>query len=368
MLTGILEVDQATLMDLYKFTIRSSANLMTFGPAGIGKTEMAIQAVEQCGFEFKYLNLSVLEAPDLMGLPTINEKSGKSSYALPEGFPLRSESGKPKILLVDEIDKAKPELQNPMLELFQFRSINGTPLNFQAVLATGNLPDENAFSQPVSHALTNRCGVYKVRHAFEPWQQWAVNANVNSLVVGFLSRNQSYLLQETSSEDDTAYAKCSPRSWSLAAKDLDNCDRGASVEFQEMLVAGRCGTGAAAKFKVWLEHYRHIEPMIDALVRNGKHPPDNQELDRQIVCAIAGVDAIMELSRQTPNDAKGRAEQEQKVQKTVKNVSGWLMTLPSEICVAAIKSVLTLETMDKFKLVRIPEFMKVINKIRHAMK
>jgi hypothetical protein len=368
MLTGVMEVDQAETLNLYKFTIRRGGNMMVFGPAGTGKTEMALQACSELEYEFKYLNLSVLEAPELMGLPRIDEATNKVKYALQEGFPLKGERKKPVILVADEVDKAKPELQNPMLELFQFRSINGMKLDFHAVIATGNLPDENAFAQPVSHALTNRCGVYRMKHAFEPWREWAANSGINPLIVGFLSRNTNFLLQPPADGDDTAYAHPSPRAWAEASKDLDETSLDDPIEFQELLVAGRCGVGAATKFKVWLEHYRFIEPMIDALVTKGTHPNNDLTIDRQIVCAIAGVDAIASKCRAEAKDAKAKDEQVKQVLQTAKNVTGWLKGLPVDHQVAAVKSVMTMEIIQKFGLTKVPEFMEVINKIRTAMK
>jgi len=382
MLSGIYEVDQALLKKLIRHNIRRGANLLTFGAAGTGKTEMAIQACKEEGFDYVYLNLSVLEAPDLIGLPVIDENTKTSDYALPKMLPASlSESEKeelrkaekpvpkPVVLLVDEADKAKPELQNPMLELFQFRTMNGRRLDIHAVVATGNLPDEGAFSQPMSHALTNRCSCFKVSTAFEPWQEWAAGAGINPLVVGFLSRNQNLLLQKPPEGDDTAYCHPSPRAWTLAARDLDASDKSESVEFQELLVAGRVGTGAATKFKVWLVYYREIEPIIDKLVKTGEHPQfekDKATLDRIIVCAIAGVDAIMDVCRQSPKDGKNE-EHQNRIAKVVENVMGWVKTLPSEVCVGAMKSTFTMQVIQQHKLCKYPSFMEAFVKVRQGM-
>jgi len=371
MLTGIQEIDQETLMQMLRFYIKNGGNLMTFGPAGIGKTEMAMQACEAEEYEYIYLNLSVLEAPDLNGLPMIDESGDVpvSRYAPPAQFPVAGKStGKKKILLVDEADKAKPELQNPMLELFQFRSINGTKLDIHAVVATGNLPDENAFSQPMSHALMNRCGVYRVTHAYDPWQDWAVAASVNPLVVGFLSSNPEFLLQPPPEGDDTAYCHPSPRAWTLSARDIDAAPD-ADVNFQTLLVAARVGQPAAVKFRVWLEHYRFVEPMIRALVDEGKHPSlSNSTLDRIFVCAISGVEAIVRECRKTPTDPKAKEEQAKRVRKVTENVMNWIKDLPSEIQIGALKSTLTMKMIQENSLTTVKPFMDAYVKIRKVMK
>ena len=122
MLTGVHNIDQATLATLYRFSIESGGNIMIFGAAGCGKTEMAVQAAASKNREHVYLNLSVLEAPDLMGLPMIDPETKLSEYATPRFLPLKGSRPQGVVLIVDEIDKRKPELQNPMLELFQFRA------------------------------------------------------------------------------------------------------------------------------------------------------------------------------------------------------------------------------------------------------
>jgi hypothetical protein len=369
MLTGILELDQEDYAKMLRFNIRNGGNLLVLGAAGTGKTEMGMQACEEMGYEYRYLNLSVLEAPDLMGLPMINEETATTRYALPEMLPPRNDQDKPVVLLVDEADKAKPELQNPCLELFQFRSINGRQLNIHAVIATGNLPDENAFSQPMSHALTNRCQVFKLTHAFRPWQEWAVGASINPLIVAFLDKNQDKLLQPPPEGDDTAYCHPSPRAWTLAARDLDNTSSADGVEFQTSLVAGRVGHAAAVEFRVWLEHYRHIEPLIDALAKDGTKPDTGKmTIDRQLVCAIGSVRRIMDVCKAAPKDAGKKKTHQEKVHKVCANVMGWVKDLPPEFAIGALKSTLNMKVIQDFQLTKVKPFMDAYLGIRQAMK
>ncbi len=370
MLTGITEIEQDGLIEMTDFAIENGFNLMNFGDAGIGKTDIFLQ---RCGVAKRrgiYLNLSVIEAPDLMGLME-KTAEGKTRYCLPEKFrrigePLRpgeSADDGGDVLVVDELDKAKPELQNPMLELFQYRSINGEKLNIKTVLATGNLPDENAFSQPLSHALMNRCFIYRTTAAFDPWMKWAVENNVNPLVVGFLSRNSQHLLTKAAKEDETAYLHGTPRSWTNAASALDKAKDG-SVEFQERLVAGFVGTGLSNLFRVYLDHHRHIQPAIDALVNHGKHPDsgDLQSMDRLFVFGIASASAIM-LSAQRV-DAKKLEPKELK--RIVNNVMGWMKDIPSEYAIGALKSVLTMDVISKHELMKVTPFMEKFVQIRQA--
>lgn len=374
MLTDIRVLTVGEMKTMMRFAVRTGSNMLVLGSAGIGKTDIAEQAAEAEEFESTYLNLSTLEAPDLLGLPRINEKTNKTTYALPEQFPLRGEAGpdgkpaKPRVLIVDELDKAKPELQNPMLELFQRRSINGIPLNFHAILATGNLPDEGAFSQPISHALTNRCSVFKVEADFDTWHKWAVSNSINPLVVGFLSKNTEMLIQKPADGDETAYCHPSPRAWHLASKALnDTSSSRDDVDFQSLMVAGYIGAAAAGKFRVWLEHYRHIEPVIDDLVKSGKHPSGHMELDRQLVCAIAGCDAILHTIKTAEANKKlSESEKSQVITKVVEHVMGWMKGLMPEIQIGAVKTVFNMKIVGDYSLMKIKPFMEVFAKIRKS--
>jgi hypothetical protein len=315
MLTDILEINQAALAEAYDFAIENNTVCLVFGAAGSGKTEIAMQQIKDHSLDYYHINLSVLEPPDLQGLPFTKDE--KTFYAPPEFLPwFTPESGPPVTLLLDELDKAHQDLQNPLLELLQFHSVNGRKLNLQGIICTGNLPDENAFSRKLSHALTNRCSIYKVKHEFQPWRKWAVEVGLNPLIVSFLQSNQDFLLVKDTSGDPTAYCSPSPRSWAYAARDLDkldydkfadkyrqeHADELSDVELPEELlrkeindkfisqqfriIAGRVGISAALQLKMWLTYYRDLEPVINEILDTGTCTKILTS-DQQIVCATS---------------------------------------------------------------------------------
>lgn len=377
MLTDILEIDQGELADTYNFTIKSGGNIIIFGAAGIGKTFMAMQAIEASGIKQTYLNLSVLESCDMIGLPKLNDDT--TTYAPPHFWPLTENDDEPTVIILDEIDKTKQELDGPLLELFQFKSINGRKLNIKAIIATGNLPSEQAFSRKLSHALTNRCSLYKVKHEFAPWRRWAIKTGINSLVVSFLQSNQQYLLKPNDSGDPTAYASPSPRSWSLAAQDLDQVsfkefdstfvldddiemDRdeasvNAFVNFQFRIIAGRVGIGAALKFKHWLKFYRELDPYIDVLLQTGEIPSESFTTDKLMVCAISAISRM----RVAILDARIKPQRRKEL---ANNVFGWMHnSLPPDYNLAAIKSTLNKDHVANLGLLDCEPFNAMIDEI-----
>ena len=370
MLTDIREIDQETLKELYKFVVQNGGNIIIIGPSGVGKTEMALQTIKELGHDNIYLNLTVKESPDLIGIPY---KDGDvTKYALPKCFPKAGSKMKPSVLVLDELDKASPDLQNPLLELLQFRSLDAIKLDIHAAIATANMPDEHAFSKAMSHALTNRCKVYQVSCAFEPWREWAVDEGINNLIIGFLSKNQDYLLRPPPEGDTTAYNHCSPRGWTDAARDLNKTSLEDSVEMQSLLIAGHVGDNGAAKFHVWLEHYRHIAPEIDRLIETGVGPnTDNMTLDRVMVCGLAAANSVASLCKETPQHKEEKEKHNNKIKKYVKNVFIWLNDLPSEFALAAVKSTFSPKLISNHDLAnqeKFPEFFPVFKKIRKTQR
>lgn len=370
MLTDVFEIDSATYLQALRFNIQTGGNLLVLGPAGTGKTEMAEQVSLEEGFEYIYLNLSVLEAPDLIGLPVVTPEN-IVDYAMPRFLPREGSLKKKKVLIVDELDKAKPELQNPLLELFQFHSVNGNKLDIHAIIATGNLPDEGSFSQPISHALTNRCKVFRIKHDFDTWQEWAQGVGLNALVIGFLSKNSDWLAKPAAEGDPTAYCRPSPRAWSLAAKDLDATNAGIgskSVEFQSIMVSSRVGMAAATKFRVWLDHYRHVEPIIDELVKTGNVPGlTNFTIDRLLVLCIGAAAEVANHIRKDVAD-KDKAKHKEAVHKMAHNVFSFISKQTTDYQICAVKSNFNMEMIQKFDLTKVKPVMDTFLAVRKVLK
>jgi hypothetical protein len=352
MLTDILEVNQKDLTQMYKFAVKHGNNIIALGSSGVGKTDIAKQVISDLDYKYVYLNLSVLEAPDFMGIPSIVDN--RTSWATPEFWPLKDEQAddeqadeKPLVILLDELDKTKPEIQNPLLELLSYHSINDTKLNIKAIIGTGNRPDEGAFSQPISRAVTNRCSVFSVRAEFEPWREWAVQNNIDEIVVGFLYNHQTWLLKSDYMSDPTAYCGASPRSWTLSAQALAMA-KNTSTDFQYKLVAGHVGVTAATQLKVWLTHYKEVAPHVERLIKEGTFP-SLSAVDQQLMCAISAVKYLTESAE---------PEKEE-----IKNIFKWIKTIPAEYSICAIKSSLNEKVLESLKLYDVQEFLDVTNKI-----
>lgn len=264
---NLLEIDQEQALHLTKFFIRSNKNMFLFGQRGLGKSHISMQAAKECNYKINYINLSVIERPDLAGYPNINAPGDVITYKSPNFLPKLLDTKPDSIILFDEVDKAPPEVTAPLLEILQYKTINGIPLNVASCILTGNLLNEGAYSNLISTALLDRGAKYILSFSMEKWIDWAKSNNVHDLILGFLRSNPEFTCSKI---EDTSYASPSPRGWTLAsealikAKELKVTD----IETVYHIISGFVGCEAGLRFKIWYEHYRKFEPFIQALIEN----------------------------------------------------------------------------------------------------
>jgi hypothetical protein len=265
---NLQEIDQEQALHLSKFFIRSQQNLFLFGRRGVGKTHIALQAAAECDYKVSYINLSVIERPDLAGYPNMNAPGDVITFKSPSFLPKLLESKADTILLFDEVDKAPSEVTSPLLEILQFKSINGSPLNVAGCILTGNLLNEGAYSNLISTALLDRGAKYVLSFNFEKWVDWAKAHMVHDLILGFLRSNPDFACGKI---DDSCYASPSPRGWTMAsdalikARDLKIVD----IDTVTQIISGYVGGEAGLRFKIWYEYYRRFEPFIHSLIESG---------------------------------------------------------------------------------------------------
>src|SRR6478609_8338092 len=73
------------VLEVLALGYRARRPVLLEGPTGIGKSEIVRAAAEQLGIGLAILDLSLLEPPDLVGLPVISD--GRTRYAVPSILP-----------------------------------------------------------------------------------------------------------------------------------------------------------------------------------------------------------------------------------------------------------------------------------------
>ena len=282
------EVDQEQALELCKFFIRSKQSLFLFGRRGCGKTAIATQAIESCKYNLNYINLSVIERPDLAGYPNMNSSGDVITFKSPSFLPALLENKPNQIILFDEVDKASPEVTAPLLEILQRGSINGKRINVSSCILTGNLSNERSYSNQLSSALLDRGSKYILNFDFSKWVDWAKLNNVHDLILGFLRNHPELACGDV---EDTKYASPSPRGWTLASDALIKAKQLKIVDIQTItqIISGFVGNEAGTKFKVWYEHYKQFEPYVQSVIETGNSKLDFEKLQgtEKIVFAIS---------------------------------------------------------------------------------
>ncbi len=265
---NLSQIDQEQALHLGKFFIRSNQNLFLFGQRGTGKTNIILQAAAECKIKVNYINLSVIERPDLAGYPNLHSPDDIVTFKSPQFLPKLIGDKADSIILFDEVDKAPPEVTAPLLEILQFRSINGVAINASSCILTGNLSNEGAYSNLISTALLDRGAKYVLSFNLEKWIEWAKENNVHDLVIGFLKNNPQFACGNL---EDTAYASPTPRGWTLASEALTKARDLKIVDLESIvqIVSGFVGCEAGIKFRMWYEYYRNFEPFIHSIIDSG---------------------------------------------------------------------------------------------------
>lgn len=275
-------------------SISIRSNIAVFGRRGTGKTVIAKAMIRKAGAREIYLNLSTFERVDLGGYPNLLTSEEYVSFKLPSFYQaLREGTAQQKtprqkanealedikkeltstaqqcVLLLDEVDKADPSIWAPLLEIVQFKTINGMALpNLASVIMTGNLLEEGG-SRP-SPPLLDRTEKYIVEADVTQWLNWAGSgARIHPAVSSFIKDNPQHLFGGVDPED--RYADPSPRGWENASGILnaleDSHERGHRSEFLVNKVSGCVGKQAGIQFQMYYEYYQKLLPLVAQLFK-----------------------------------------------------------------------------------------------------
>ncbi len=180
---------------------RARRAVLLEGPTGVGKSEIIRRVAEQLGIETTVLDLSLLEPPDLVGLPIV--KDGRTEYALPHVLP-RGGAG---ILLLEELNRAERYIQQPALQLLSARRLHEYELPEGWVcVATINPQTADYHVTALDKALRARFLQVSVRADRASWLAWAQTRNLHPGIVALAHAHERML-------DDVP-----PRTWTYASE------------------------------------------------------------------------------------------------------------------------------------------------------
>lgn len=184
----------------------AGGNLLLEGPTGAGKSTVPADVAARHHLGFIRLHVTVMEAPDLGGLPVPDLATGCMRYLRPTWMPAPDDT-RGGIVLLDEINRAKPDVQNGLLGLMSEREINGHHLPpGWSVHATCNPAGKDfVHTEELDKAFAARFSRVVVSVDPKEWLIWARSHRVHSDVVAFVERHRDVFADPAS--------KSNPRSW-----------------------------------------------------------------------------------------------------------------------------------------------------------
>lgn len=222
----------------------ASQNIMLTGKHGIGKSQILEKFFTARGERVVILFLGQMSDPgDLIGLPRLDETTGKTLFMPPYWFPT---DGNPVVLFLDELNRARPEVLQTIMDLTLNRMLAGRKLpEGSRVISAVNDGEEYQLTD-LDPALVSRFNIYEFKPTAQEWLLWASKAGLDSRVIDFISENPEMLDGAAFTREDQGLEK-SPdrRGWERVSKVLQKNE---VTPLLKTVIAGIVGMPAASKF------------------------------------------------------------------------------------------------------------------------
>ena len=190
------------------------------GNHGIGKSQIVCQAAKLLGFKKEDVidrRLSQMSDGDMIGLPSTDGECTR--FNPPDWY--RSACKSPKVLLLDELNRATPEVMQAAFQIVLDRELNGWKLHpgtrvFSAINSSA------AYNvNEVDPALLDRFWVIDLEPSVDDWMVWARDPELGAIpevVTDFIAGNEKFLDPPKNAEPGSV--QTSRRSWERAARAL----------------------------------------------------------------------------------------------------------------------------------------------------
>lgn len=250
-------------------------NIMLTGRHGIGKSQILTNYFEAKGMRVVALFLGQMSDPgDLLGLPTKDEATGKTTFMPPYWFPV---DGQPVVLFLDELNRARPEILQTVMDLVLNRKLAGRLLpEGSRIISACNDGDEYQLTD-LDPALVSRFNIYTFRPSVEEWLLWATRKGLDERVVNFIQANPELLDRSGDTKEEQGLEKDPDRrAWEKVARVMENISDPKQVH--QKIVAGIVGVQAAARLFLSLQKELLTSQELLADFKSAKQQLDKYQL------------------------------------------------------------------------------------------
>ena len=251
----IRNIDGAELERLIEMVLRKGSEakpLLVWGAPGIGKTAIinaVLKRVKGADSRMLDFQLSMKEHDDFF-LPSYNVNKTKAvdlpkSY-LPVWEDLDSMTDEERkaadeacgkgLIFLDELSRAKPQVQDVCLKLVDERKLGEKyklGSGWSVIAASNRMEDDMDTQHDLSIALANRFRQVNYSPTCKSWRKWADKKGyMNKHVLDWLEQNEKYFYYQ---DNDETKIFCTPRAWEGACKALADMSYTADEEGFDLL-------------------------------------------------------------------------------------------------------------------------------------
>lgn len=177
------QINAKELIEILKI-LPPEQNIMLSGRHGIGKSQILTNYFESKNIKVITLFLGQMSDPgDLLGLPHFNEATKLTEFMPPYWFPV---DNKPIVLFLDELNRARPEILQTIMDLALNKKLAGRSLPKDSrIISAVNSGDEYDLTE-LDPALVSRFNVYDFKPDANDWILWAKKNNIDSRIIDYI--------------------------------------------------------------------------------------------------------------------------------------------------------------------------------------
>ncbi|MBF0102545.1 MAG: AAA family ATPase [Desulfobacterales bacterium] len=256
-----IKIDAKELVDILTMT-PPDQNIMIVGRHGIGKSQIATEFYKRKKLKVVSFFLGQMSDPgDLIGLMHKDEKTGHSEFLPPYWWPI---DDKPIVLFLDELNRARPEILQSVMDLTLNKTLAGKSLPKGSIVVSAvNEGDEYQLTD-LDPALVSRFNVYEFAPTVEDWLIWANEYHIDQRVIHFIQENNQFLDSDIHDKKEgfsfgTKLEKFPDRrAWEKVSNFLKPIKEVKDIHIK--IISGIVGTAAAIHFRKSLDSILTISP------------------------------------------------------------------------------------------------------------
>lgn len=188
------------LIEQVKLSYEANLPLLLIGRHGVGKSESLKAAAAELGIDFLCRDLSLMEPPDLIGLPDTDKEVTR--FRPPSFLP---HDGK-GLFVFEELNRCEKHMRSPCLQLLTDRSLNDyrLPAGWLPMACINPASDDEGYDvDELDPALLSRFVQVQVEPDIKEWLAWASDNGVHHAVVDYVMADRTVF--------DSAVSN--PRAW-----------------------------------------------------------------------------------------------------------------------------------------------------------